>query len=334
MAFVIDSSEWDFNACNRDSVIGVVENFLDALDRMTKRGETFWLGRDFHTREMFMGHPLWSLFHRDSGLDLPRELSQELAGYLNKAPYYEDEPDWPDEFALGSDVDIDSLGLVQNYDVLWAHSLVKNNRACGCVGLFREGEYITTANGHAESIHWVISERNQVEFWRAAIIVQGDSPATLRSLAPHAYPNTFFPDSIWRGCTRFNGGYHSQSRELRRYLEVFDDHGHWVFTASPPAELLSDPVDEINQDAPSRQLIERRFLLFNLVVAPENPDVYADFDCREARMLDLDGARLYCEWHGKLQTWQNRVHIHPPVSQSENKIIVAFMADHLPLPND
>lgn len=334
MAFVIDSSEWSFNACNRSRVISTIETFLDALDRITKRGEIFWVGKDFHTREMFMGHPLWSLFHADSGLDLPRELSQELAGYLNKAPYYEDEPDWPEEFTQGSDLDVDGSGPVQNYDVLWAHSLVKNKRACGCIGLFREGVYLATANDHEEHIHWINGERSQIKFWRDAIVIQGDSPAMLRDLAPHAYPNIFFPDSVWRGCARFNGGYYSQSKELRRYLEVFDDYGYWVFTAPPPAELLSDPVNEASLDAPSRQLIERRFLLLNLVVAPENADVFEDADCREARMLELEGSKFYCEWHGKLQLWQNRVHIHPPVSQSKDKLIVGFMADHLPLPND
>lgn len=67
-------------------------------------------------------------------------------------------------------------------------------------------------------------------------------------------------------------------------------------------------------------------------MAPENPDVYLDNRCRRAREIAIGERTLYCEWHGKLELHQNRVHIHPPVIESNGKVIIAFFHEHLPLP--
>ena len=67
-------------------------------------------------------------------------------------------------------------------------------------------------------------------------------------------------------------------------------------------------------------------------MAPENPDVYLDRRCREARQITIAGRTLFCEWHGKLEPHRNRVHVHPPVRESKDKLIIGIFDEHLPLP--
>ncbi len=83
----------------------------------------------------------------------------------------------------------------------------------------------------------------------------------------------------------------------------------------------------------TNQLVERRFRGWGLEIAPENPDVWEDGRCRRARERVLEGRTLYCEWHYKFGH-RNRAHIHPPVPESQDKLVVAIFRDHLPLPGD
>jgi hypothetical protein len=84
--------------------------------------------------------------------------------------------------------------------------------------------------------------------------------------------------------------------------------------------------------APSNQIIERRFVGFNVDISPENPNVYRDPDCRRAREITIGTTKLYCEWHAKIQAHQNRIHVHAPVKESNEKFIVAIVHEHLELP--
>ncbi|CAI8974021.1 hypothetical protein [Pseudomonas soli] len=334
MAFVVDSSDWNFDDCGRAQISERVEGFLSAIDTILSRGEEVWIGSDLQTKEILQDFTLWDLFSPESGAGLSREICQELSAILNAARYYEDEVDgWPPGFEALNQVSIGGEELTANLDVLWAFCQRNIRSACALIGLTKRGVYPVSSNGVSHDLHWVNSEEERLGFWRDAITVQGDSFAMLERLASHAYPNLYFPASLWRAGDQFGGGYHSQSTELRKYLERLDSFGAWVFTAPPPDENFS-----LNQSSgtgdPSSQLVIRRFACLGLDIVPEKPNVAADNDCKRARTITLGGAELYCHWHGRLQLWANRVHIHPPVPQSGGKVIVGIMKDHLPLPGD
>ena len=95
----------------------------------------------------------------------------------------------------------------------------------------------------------------------------------------------------------------------------------------------AEPIDEQRQPV-SNQIIGRRFKKWGFDIAPEKPNVREDGRCRRPRERVLEGRTLYCEWHYKFEGHVNRAHIHPPVSESGGKMIIAIFRDHLPLPGD
>ena len=344
MSFVIDGSDWLFDGLSTVELEVAVTALIERIERVNVRGETLWFGHDFHTRPMLAQRSLWQLFDADQEPFICREIQNELAAQINHLNCYEDQPElWPSHFEELIPVSIGEEVAAENIDVLWAHLSMLEGRPTGCLGHARAGRINTRSQRGAIALHWLGDATCQAQFWRDAIELEGDNSRTLQRLAPHAYPNLYFAASLWKACNDFKGGYFSQSSELRRYLEAFDDFGNWIFTASPDEGLVaSSPGVQAALAVegapalpfPSDQLIIRRFAHLQLDVAPEKPNVRKDKTAREAREIEIGTKVLYCQWHGKLQAHQNRVHIHRPVLESGNKLVVAIFTSHLPLPGE
>jgi len=331
MAFVVDSSEWRFDGWTEAQVVGAIEKLLGRVQTARERGETIWIGDSLQTRSVLEGLDLWSLSAPEAPIHLPPDVCQELAAWLGSARRYLDD-EWPNGMEdtllrIGDDEARD------NEDVAWAHHHVRSGRAVACLSLIRFGLYETTSNLGTAPVHWVVDEAGHREFWRAAISVEGDDEGGLESLGPHAFPDLYFFDGAWRGLHRLGGGYLALRDVIKRYLCVLDDYGAWVFTCPPPALSPNETgADETTGGKPTNQVIERRFLGLNLNIAPEKPNVAADLACRTAREVTIGTKTLYCEWHCKIEPHRNRIHIHAPVPESGNKVVIAIIDEHLPLP--
>jgi hypothetical protein len=331
MAFVVDGNEWCFSHLTSAQLQGLIDNILERVQTARDRNETVWIGDDLQTRLVFGESDLWSLRAPDSPIKLSHETWQELAAWLNAAPRYFDEPVWPDG-VTDIQVQIDGRDPEENADLAWVHHSVRAGRPLACLGMVRMGPHATSTMHGQALVNWVTDEKNHREFWRTAIDFVGNSEATLTMLSQHAFPDLYFHDGVFDGLYRLAGGYQAIRVQILRYLTVLDEHGKWVFVYPPPA---LDPGDEVAHELgalPSKQVIERRFHGLNLNMAPENPDVRAHKISREAREITIGQKTLYCEWHGKLAPHRNRLHIHPPVNESGDKVVIAIFDAHLPLP--
>lgn len=330
MAFVVDGSEWSFDGWSVEAIANAIGALLDRVWTAHERNETVWIGDDLQTRPVLRNLDLWSLFSAEAPI-LPAELGHELASWLGSASFYLDEDVWPDG-GMETHIQVAANLAEDNADLAWAHHHVRSGRAVACLGLTRSGPHRTTSNQGNATVHWVQNEVTHRAFWRDAIEVEGDSEESLRRLAAHAFPDLYFHVDVWRGLGRFVGGYLAMRSHVRHYLAVLDDHGHWAFTFPPPALSRVETTEDEPKTRPTNQVIERRFLGLKLTMAPENPDVYANGRCRRAREIIIGEQTLYCEWHGKLEPHQNRIYLHPPVPESNNKVVIAIFHEHLPLP--
>lgn len=333
MAFVVDGSEWHFDGWDHEEIKRVIDNFLERVLIARDRGEVVWIGDDFQTRSVLEDRDLWSMFSPSSPVQLSMEICQELSAWLGTAPLYLDDPSWPDgaEEAL---IQVEGEAPVESQDIAWAHHRARNGSAMACLGLKRSGPHLTTSKLGEVTLYWVQDEKTHRDFWRSAIKLEGDDESALERLSPHAYPDLYFHPDVWRGLSRLVGGYFSLRSEVQRYLATLDEFGHWVFTFPPPALRPGESAGPNPTSRPSHQIVERRFQGLKLDMAPENPSVFKDRKCREAREIKIGSKILFCEWHGKIEPHQNRMHIHPPISESGGKVVIAIIHRHLPLPGD
>ncbi len=307
MAFVVDGSEWSFDGWSTDEVVGAIELMLERVSVAQERRETIWIGDDLQTRHVLGEFDIWSLFSPEAPVELSAELRQELSAWLGRALRYADLDDWPDGMEE-TIIRVDCDTANENIDVAWAHHNVRNRRAVACLAIRRSGPHETVSSRGSATVYWVKHEATHREFWRSAVDVEGDKEATLERMAPHAFPNLYFCPAVWRGLGSLVGGYYPLSSEIRRYLSILDDYGGWAFTC--PSTLLV-PVDAPCLDSelrPSNQIIEQRFEVLKLSMAPEKPNVYKNNHCRQAREVEIGHLTVYCEWHGKLEPHQNRLY--------------------------
>lgn len=330
MAFVVDSQEWVFDGWSSEEVEAAIEDILDRFDAAFKQQHDVWIGEDLQTQLVYHTYDLWSLRAATAQIRIAEEIWQELAAALGRTKRYLDEEHWPPGFDEYS-ISVDGAPPEINPDIAWAHHNVRVNRPVACLGLKRKGVFATTSQLGTANVHWIGNGNSCALFWREAIQMARNEPAALEFFAPYAYPRLYFVPGVWRGLSKLSGGYYPHSAELQRYLSVLSDAGEWAFTAPPPAEVISEAQDG-GAELPPSQLIIRRFIRLGLNVTPENPNVFQDKTCREARELKVFGKTLYFEWHGKLQDYQNRIHIHPPVAGTEGRVLVGIIDAHLPLP--
>ncbi|MBB6336451.1 hypothetical protein FHR59_000661 [Xanthomonas arboricola] len=332
MAFVVEGDDWDFQGKAQHEVLDALDKFFEKLDRAASDKVKVWFGEDFSSRPILEGSSIWDLCAEGFAISIPPEVSQELAAHLGRGLYYVDEPDWPAGFPEDGVISIDGGPARENLDAAWAHHNVRTGKAVACIGLWRNGVFTTATSMGMTNLHWLgDGPAGAAEFWQDAIDVEGNSLASFVRLAPKAYPRLYFFGGVLAQANQLAGGYYANSAALKRHLKILDEAAHWAFTAAPPA-LSRHEVAGPHGIHPTNQLIERRFTALTLDVSPENPNVYIDRRCREARQITIAGKGFYCEWHCKLEPHRNRIHLHAPAAESEGKVVIAFFAEHLPLP--
>ncbi|MBY5446192.1 hypothetical protein HFO93_22440 [Rhizobium leguminosarum] len=331
MAFIVNGAEWNFNGLSPMQAKEKIDRALEFIAISSDRGEEVSVGDDFQTRPMHGDAMLWDLFENGSALSLPRELAHELAAWLMRAPRYANAERWPPGFG-DCDISIGGAPAEANPDVESAHFASRDGSPTACLTIGHARIVETTMATGSADIHFVCDESSRKAFWREVIILSGDTLATLSHYASNAYPQLHFVDGVLNDAGSLVGGYLASRQRVQRILATLNDWGHWTFTCPPPAlapgEMLLQNMDE----HPSNQLIKRRFVGFYLDAAPEKPNVRLNRKCREAREIKLGERTLYCEWHVKLEGHQNRIHFHAPVPESDDKLVIGIIHEHLPLP--
>lgn len=330
MRFLLEEASWGWDGSDRTAYIERIEQLLDRLDAARERGEAYAATRALLDQTIFDAHTLYDLlWSQDAPLRLPSEVRQRVDALFGTIRYWDDEMDWP-----AIDATIAGKAVISPSGAL-AHARVSEGSATACIPLpgTWSGPCEVAVGGVVKRVHFVVDEASHRDFFRDALDVERVDGAGLAALAPHAFPDTFFLEGVWDGLRHFEGGYARVRDALHRLLSVLDDHGAWTFTDQTGRLSPREPVPSGAAAVPvTNQLIERRFRGWGLEIAPENPNVRADGECRRARERKLGSRTLYCEWHYKLEPHINRAHIHPPVPESGGKVIVAIFRDHLQLP--
>ncbi|EJE8524048.1 hypothetical protein RGL56_000483 [Vibrio parahaemolyticus] len=341
MAFVINSDEWDFNGLDVVSVSLKLEQILERIYVARERSEPIYVGNDLQSRNVSEDKDLWTFLYDTSMEEMDRGIIDELSAFLAQAEYYEsNDSTWPPGFPTTEVTDANSniLGL----DLTFAHLHIKSHSPYACLTVTKQSEIKSYSTLGMAKINMIHDEDGHIDFWRnSALAITRDTAQNLEKLSSSMYPNLYFSENVWRGINDFDGGYARTSRQLQKYLSALDDYGAWIFTEPPPAEHPTDTVQSNSNESPSNELIEKRFASVGLTMAPEKPDVRQDGKCYRARLIDFHSGsiddkplKLYCEWHGKLELHINRIHIHPPIDESGNRVIIAIYHRHLPLPHD
>lgn len=332
MRFVLEEASWAWDGRDRDTYIERIEQLLDRLDVARERGEPYAASRELLQQTILGMHTLADLLWDPSlPLRLPSEVVQRVNALFSSIRYWDDEVPWPA-------IDASIAGrVVSSPSAVVAHAQVTRGSATACLPLpgIWSGPCRVIVDGVDARVHFVVDTLSHRAFFRDALAVERADEEGLQALAPHAFPDVFFLEGVWDGLRHFEGGYARVREALHHLLAVLDDHGAWVFTDETGRLSRDEPEPSDKKRKPARdEIVEARFKRWGFEIAPEAPEVRMDGRCRRSRERVLGGRTLYCEWHYKFEKHINRAHIHPPVTASGGKVIVAIFHSHLPLPGD
>ncbi|HEI9811069.1 hypothetical protein [Serratia marcescens] len=332
MSFVIDADEWDFNGLTEEQFHYRIDNILERIAVARERNENVLVGNTLQSRSVFKNMDLWSFLFDPPEFEISQEIKEELTSFFNTVEYYEDNSQsWPPGF-LEHDV-LSNSGEKLGLDLSFIYFNIQDRQPFACLTFNSLDSIEAISSNKKIIIPYVRDECSHRGFWQNyALEIMRDTQENFQFLSPHAYPDIFFRDEVWGQLHDFDGGYNSVKAQLKKYLSALDSYGAWVFNTPPPLLNPQDTAIPIVEQTPSKQLIQERFQGLALNISPENPNVYEHRPSREAREIVLEGKKLYCEWHAKLELHRNRVHIHPPLQESNGKVIVAIFHRHLPLP--
>lgn len=329
MCFVLEEASWSWDGAERDRFVERIQQLLDRLDVANERREAYAASSELLRQRVLPDYELCELLWSSSSpLQLPTEVMQRITAHFNQMRYWDEEEEWP---AIEAEV---AGRTVVSPSAAYAHARCRRGQLGACLplsGTWR-GPTEVTARGEALPVHFVVDEETHRRFFRDFI---GGREQVLVDLAPHAFPDLHFLDGVWRGLGALEGGFARVRDALPSLLAMLDDHGAWVFTDETGRFSQEESVDRERGRAPVTSLVvQSRFKRWGLDFAPEHPDVRADGKSRRARERVLGGRTLYCEWHHKFEPHINRVHVHGPVPESRQKVVIAIFHRHLPLPGD
>lgn len=331
MDFVLEESSWAWDGREPAAYIERVESLLDRLDAACERGEVFMASGELLAQRLAGERSLADLLWGDDEvIALPHDLRERLAVLLGPLRFWDEDGIYP-----GLDVVIGGVEVFSP-SAAYAHARVGAGDATACLplpGIWR-GPQAVIVGERSESVHFVSDEATHRGFFRDQIAARKIEGA-VEPLAPHAFPDTYFVDDVWRGLRDFEGGYTRVREDLLDFLARFDDHAGWIY--SDTTGRLTRDETALPHDAPqaiSNKILEDRFAALGLLVSPEAGDVYKNERSRTARERAVGGRVLYCEWHFKIERYINRVHFHGPVAESGGRPIVAIFHKHLYLPGD
>lgn len=247
MSFVINSHEWAFDHLHPDSHKLLVDSLLERVITALDRGEKIWIGESLQTKVVYQDKDFWTFMSC-----MPNEICQELSAWLDKAPLYIDEANFPDDLIENSLLSINGSPEIDNIDLSWAHYNNLQGIAVGCIGLQNSGVIKASSKLGATDIHIIKSEVEQLKFWRSAIDLEGNNSDKFRQLSQNAFPNLHFHNNVLSGLDELIGGYVPLRKEIMKYMSIFNDYGEWIFISPPPA--LKPGELSNNTGTPSNQI--------------------------------------------------------------------------------
>jgi len=203
--------------------------------------------------------------------------------------------------------------------IAFAHARMAARRAIACLPLSsagRRGQVDVEVNGRVLPIHFVTDEGEHRNFFRDVIEIEEADEDSFSRLAPSAFPDLAWADTIWGGLSQFSMPFRDLRNAVTLHLAVLDDHGAALFR-------------DLQRTRP--QEISPRLGSHGAPATDENGRTKANSRARRERTCLYDGHERTFWWHTKLQPDVNRIHFL--FDSNAERIVVGIFARHCYVPD-
>ncbi|GAB3737383.1 hypothetical protein GCM10027598_64660 [Amycolatopsis oliviviridis] len=307
---VVDEGSLDWRGRADLDPADAVDDLADLLDPLTTGKQVALMDHAYEV-ECWESVRLFELFTtRDPRV--PRDSRVRLATLLDKCHSVS-----PEDDDLPQEVEVGGTTAERSFGFCHVLALASAGRAMSCLVASPEVEIAgwTTVKRQTPpaelDIHLLTAPGQLPDFWRGVLRRERITETQFFALAGRAFPELLFADSLSFG--RFKGAREEVIPWLIDLLSGIND--------SFASSLIRHQGD--------RKKVIKEFSTYGITISPDSTLTHKNPQAWAQRLVEFEGVRYRCEWHGK-RVWNcDRVHFSLPIEKYSGRILVGIFAEHL-----
>lgn len=319
--FVLDESSWGSAEGSGVALERSIRSLVERLEIASERREPVCRHDSFYEAGAGNGFAIFDLlFDPDKARQIERDLAERLRLALDRTAVFEE-----NELAA---FDAEFQGSVQLAPgVSWAHARVGQAHAVAVLPLpldaARRGPLDVRVLGIGREVHFVTTEQEHLNFFRAAVAIEDMGHEELERIAASAFPDIEWLPGVWH--------------ELRIHRKCF--FGSHRPTLVGHLAVLNDDAAKLFHSQPGGSEVEAGLGARGVEASSENGKARSHSPSIADRTRSYDGQVLVFWWHTKIKRAEGRIHfLHVPKKPNSRRpdsghIVIGIFKDHCVLPN-
>lgn len=227
---------------------------------------------------------------------------------------------WDKDHAIPEPASVEVEGtLLEAPTIAFAHVQASEKKAVAALGLCssdRCGRKEVKRNGESRPVHFVTRSKERLEYLRDVPEIEDMSAQQYMAHTPLAFPTLRFADGLANQFNRFSQSYRDIRPKLTRHLSALEDH--------------FQSIHQAHRGDTHRVMAEFRARC-SIDASPEGPNTHRNKAAMDMRRVDIDGKRVLCEWHTKIEPDRDRIHFSPGTPEvADGCIVIGIFHKHLP----
>jgi hypothetical protein len=322
MRFFVDESGLTLGDTEEETdVRDIIEDFLEVLDASSGYDdEPLARSREIYDADIRAKEKFCDFLYPKEPPSLLKDSLRRLIIAIERIPVWEIERE-PTEL----DVVYDGRRIfAPTLARAWEHR--GRGEAVGCIVFSssnRLGEVEVDVDGRTETLHFISELNDRPVFFRKMIAIENVDHHRFSEIAPRAFPQLLWVDSVWNGLRSHSDCFFGVHRTtFVEHLAVLNDRGATIFHACPGGNRAEKYLDAAGVDA-----------------SPENGKARSYSPSIDERTRIWRGKKVVFWWHTKINWDKGRIHfIHEPrhdqsEDPEEGRIVIGIFTDHCVLPN-
>jgi hypothetical protein len=316
MRFCVDELSFQLQQEHAERLPRLAEDFIALIQQCREMGSgDIGVWSRLYTAEVLPGITLADLlFEQDHQQLLDKEVRQALMLALERCVNWDELHEQPEPPVI----ELEGLP-VEAPTLAFAHACAAKRRAVAALGWCYSkprGRQEVKRLGEPRPVHFVTCAPEMRAYLRDVPELEDMSPQQYMAHAPLAFPTICFAPGLANQFSKFARAYSAIRPDVTRHLAALEDR----FQA-----ILRKHKGETHKVAAEFSATCR------VDASPESPNTHKNKAAMEQRRVTIDGWRVLCEWHTKLEPHRDRIYFHPGSSDVANgRLVVGIFHQHLP----
>ncbi len=313
--FCVEETSFALTATEFGSVEALLEALVECIVACRDDGHEVMCFSELQSQEIVPGISLSTLLYDPGAAAIDQTLRLAAMQAINQCVSWDEREPAP----IAVHVAIGGT-RIKAPTLAYAHRRFLDGATVACIP-FRDGTpYVgrqtLVSGGRSVDVDFVRGPVDRLRFYRTILSNEDLVPDEFTSRARLAFPDLWFAPQFANQFRHFSQPSLAIRKDATDHLAGLNDHFQRVFR-----EASYEP----------RPTYIAMAATCGVRMSMESPNTHANKKAMEERVVDVEGARVSCEWHTKLgPTDEGRIHFHPgSPDRVGGRVVIGVIKKHL-----